>query len=222
VVSSQGALFCCLAGDDRGVLLHESRAVQRILGPTFRLGELVDAFVHREGRDLTGYLDGTENPSAEAATSAAIVKGAGATLDGGSFVAVQRWIHDLDRFARWPGDERDQVMGRSRQTNEELDSAPDSAHVKRAAQETFDPPAFLVRRSMAYVAGLESGLYFVAYGESLARYERVLRRMLGLDDGITDGLFRFTRPVSGGYYFCPPLRNGRVDLRVAGLDGKGL
>jgi hypothetical protein len=51
----------------------------------------------------------------------------------------------------------------------------------------------------------EHGLYFVAYGESLDRFERVLRRMAGLDDGIVDRLLSFTRAVSGGYYWCPPV-----------------
>ena len=63
----------------------------------------------------------------------------------------------------------------------------------------------------------EHGLYFVAYGASLDPFERVLRRMAGLDDGVVDGLTRFTRAVSGGYYFCPPLKDGALDLRALGL-----
>ena len=54
----------------------------------------------------------------------------------------------------------------------------------------------------------------VAFGADLDRYERVLRRMAGLEDGITDALFTFSRPVTGGYYWCPPLKAGRLDLSV--------
>jgi putative iron-dependent peroxidase len=75
----------------------------------------------------------------------------------------------------------------------------------------------MLRRSMASVTADASGFYFVAYGESLDRYEAVLRRMLGLDDGVVDALFTFTQARSGGYYFCPPLREGRLDLRALGL-----
>jgi putative iron-dependent peroxidase len=63
----------------------------------------------------------------------------------------------------------------------------------------------------------EHGLYFVAYGESLDRFEQVLTRMVGHEDGIVDGLFSFTRPTTGGYYWCPPLRDGRLDLTALGL-----
>jgi putative iron-dependent peroxidase len=58
------------------------------------------------------------------------------------------------------------------------------------------------------------GLMFVAYGKSLDAYEAQLRRMAGLEDGIPDALFRFSHPVSGGYYWCPPVRDGRLDLRA--------
>jgi putative iron-dependent peroxidase len=146
-----------------------------------------------------------------------VVADRGPGLDGGSLLALQRWVHDLDAFERFTPAERDAVMGRSIETNEELADAPPSAHVKRAAQESFEPEAFMVRRSMPYSAGSESGLVFLAFGETLDRYERVLRRMLGLEDGVVDGLFTFSRALSGGYYFCPPLAAGRLDLRALGL-----
>jgi putative iron-dependent peroxidase len=216
--STQGALFCFLSGEDRGELLHASRRLVQSLSAAFRPSEVIDTFTHREGRDLTGYLDGTENPKAEAAVEAAIIRGRGAGLDGGSFVAIQRWAHDLDAFAGRTRAQRDAAVGRSMETNEELTAAPPSAHVKRSAQESFEPAAFMLRRSMPFVTQDQSGLCFVAYGESLDRFERVLRRMLGLDDGVVDALFGFTRPVSGGYYFCPPLREGRLDLRALGIE----
>jgi len=214
VPSTQGALFCALLGDDRGDLLHASRRVTQLLGAGFRVAEVVDMFTYREGRDLSGYIDGTENPQDQAAVDAAVVHGRGPGLDGGSFVAVQRWVHDFDALAAKTQAGRDAIIGRSAATNQELGDAPASAHVKRAAQESFEPPAFLLRRSMPYVGADESGLFFVAYGESLERFERVLRRMLGLTDGVVDALFEFTRAVSGGYYFCPPLHDGRIDLRA--------
>lgn len=217
VASTQGALACMLLGDDRGELLQQSRALQRTLGADFALAELIDTFVYRDGRDLTGYLDGTENPKAERALAAAVIAGRGPGLDGGSMLALQRWVHDLDGFERFSPERRDAIVGRSAQTNEELAGAPPSAHVKRAAQESFEPEAFMVRRSMPYSAGSENGLAFLAFGESIERYERVLHRMLGLDDGIVDGLFSFSRAVSGGYYFCPPLAGGKLDLRALGL-----
>lgn len=75
----------------------------------------------------------------------------------------------------------------------------------------------MVRRSMPWASAHEQGLEFIAYGESLDRYERVLRRMVGLEDGIVDGLFSFSRPMTGGYYWCPPMLGDRLDLSHLGL-----
>ena len=218
VPSTQGAVLCVLGADDRGELVHASRAVHAALGEAFAALEVIDAFTYREGRDLTGYLDGTENPKGDAAREATMITGQGAGLDGGTFVALQRWRHDLDAFERNSPSERDAIVGRDLQTNQELADAPASAHVKRAAQESFEPQAFVLRRSMPFATTTEAGLAFVAYGRELDRFERVLRRMLGLDDGVVDALFSFSRPHSGGYYFCPPTQDGRFDLRALGLS----
>jgi len=134
----------------------------------------------------------------------------------GSFVAVQRWVHDLDAVDRLTVAARAAAVGRDPETDVELADAPASAHVKRTAQESFESPAFIVRRSMPYGGIREHGLNFVAFGESLDRFERQLRRMAGRDDGVRDGILAFTRAVSGAYYFCPPLRQGRCDLSAFG------
>ena len=214
--STQGAVYAFLGGTDPGELLHEGRALVARLGESFRVDEDVQAFRYAGGRDLSGYEDGTENPKDDAAVRAAIIAGKGAGLDGGSFVAAQRWVHDLGRLDRMTQGQRDEAVGRRRDTNEEMGDAPASAHVKRAAQESYDPPAFMVRRSMPYGTVGEHGLFFVAYGCTLDPFERVLRRMAGMEDGIHDGLSTFTRAVSGGYYFCPPVRGERLDLSVLG------
>lgn len=208
VPSTQHALWCWLRGEDRGELLHRGRAIEAALAPALTLTIATDTFRYQTGHDLTGYEDGTENPVGEAACEAAISSGA---ATGGSFAAIQQWQHDLDRFAALPSDERDAIMGRRLEDNEELDDAPESAHVKRTAQESFSPEAFVVRRSMPWAEGGRAGLMFLAFGRSLDAFESQMRRMAGLDDGIVDALFRFSRPLTGGYYWCPPLRDGKLD-----------
>jgi putative iron-dependent peroxidase len=215
--STQGAVWAFLAHPDRGAAFDSGRGLARALGPGFAIVEEIDAFTYRKGRDLSDFEDGTENPKGDAAAAAALIRGRGAGLDGGSFVAVQRWVHDLDAMAAMPEGARDAVIGRKQGSNEEIADAPASAHVKRTAQESFDPPAFILRRSMPWGGVAEHGLYFVACGESLDRFERQLRRMAGREDGIVDALVSFSRAVTGGYYFCPPLREGRLDLEAVGL-----
>lgn len=217
VPATPTALWCWLRGDDRGDLLHAARAVEAALAPALRLESCVDAFRHGVGRDLSGYEDGTENPTAEAAITAAVVAGRGEGLDGSSFVAVQQWRHDLGAFDAMTPEERDAAIGRRRSDNEEIDDAPPSAHVKRTAQESFDPEAFVLRRSMPWAEGPRCGLLFVAFGRSVDAFEAQLHRMTGAEDGIADALFRFTRPLTGAYYWCPPMNGGRLDLRTLGL-----
>jgi putative iron-dependent peroxidase len=211
------ALWCWLRGDDPGELLQRGRGIARELSSGFALDDAVDGFVHDGGRDLTGYEDGTENPKGQAAVDAALVCGRGAGLDGSSFAAVQRWQHDFEAFERLSPREADDAIGRRRSDNEEFAEAPASSHVKRTAQESFTPDAFVLRRSMPYLNDLGAGLNFVAFGCSFAAFEVQLRRMLGLDDGIVDALFRFSRPLATSYFWCPPAPGGRLDLSAVGL-----
>ena len=146
--SSSAALWCWLRGDDRGKLLHAGRKIDAAVSSAFALDSVIDGFQHDTGRDLTGYLDGTENPKGNKASVAAIVRGQGVGLDGSSFVAVQQWVHDFHRFDAMSSKEQDNSVGRRRSDNKELSGAPRSSHVKRTAQESFSPEAFVLRRSM--------------------------------------------------------------------------
>ena len=221
VPSTPAALCCWLRGSDRGDLLLLSRQLEKALAPAFELTRVTDGFRHGRGpnghgRDLTGYEDGTENPTGRDARAAAVAHGQGDGLDGASFMAVQLWTHDLDAFDAMPSQAQDHMIGRRRSDNEELDDAPASAHVKRTAQESFTPEAFVLRRSMPWAEGGQAGLVFVAFGKSLAAFEAQMRRMAGLEDGITDALFQIAKPVTSASFWCPPLRDGRLDLRHLG------
>jgi putative iron-dependent peroxidase len=217
VPSTPAALCCWLRGQDQGVLVQLTRQLQNALAPQLQLAQVVDAFRHGQGpnghgRDLTGYEDGTENPEGEDALAAALVQGAGAGLDGGSFMAVQQWQHNLDAFDAMSQMAQDHMVGRRRSDNEELVDAPESAHVKRTAQESFEPEAFVLRRSMPWAAGTDCGLMFVAFGKSFDAFEAQMRRMAGCDDGIVDAMFAISRPVTGASFWCPPMRDARLDL----------
>ena len=213
IPSSQAALWICIRGQDRGRVAIQSWEMTDLLKPGFKLARQVDGFTYDTGRDLTGYEDGTENPVGQDAVNAAIVQKSKSGLDGSSFVAVQQWLHDFDAFNAMTGVEQDDIIGRHRESNEEFD-APDSAHVKRTAQESFSPEAFVVRRSLPWSDAGGNGLMFIAFGSSFDAFESQMNRMIGLDDNIYDGLFSFTRPITGGYYWCPPVnREGCLDLR---------
>jgi porphyrinogen peroxidase len=196
--------------EDRGALLTRTRQVQAALGDAFELTEAVDAFKHREGRDLTGYEDGTENPKGKKALAAAFAP------DGSSFVAVQKWQHQWRKIDSMSELQRNHAIGRERRSNDELDDAPISAHVKRTAQEDFTlsdgAQGFSLRRSMPWSDAQHSGLLFASFGKNFEAFEAQLARMVGADDGVTDALYKMSKPVTGSYFWCPPVRDGVLAL----------
>ncbi len=206
------ALWLWLRGEDRGELVGLTVSIEEALGDQVILEEVIDGFRFAEGRDLSGYIDGTENPEGEAAESAGFVTEG--QLSGSSFVAVQKWLHDLPGFRQLSVTEQDDMIGRRISDNEEMDDAPLSAHVKRAAQESFDPEAFLLRRSMPWADFSGEGLVFVAFGHSFDAFDVIMKRMLGLEDGVVDGLFRFSRCLGTGFYWCPPMVDGKPDFSI--------
>lgn len=211
------AIWVWLRGDDRGEILHRSRRIARALASACTLASLWDAFKYGEGRDLSGYEDGTENPTGDDAVRAALVGADQPALAGSSFVAVQRWVHNFERFDAMSETAADNAIGRHRSNNEEFDDSPASSHVKRTAQESFTPEAFLVRRSMPWALENLGGLMFVAFGNSFDAFEAQLGRMVGSEDGIVDALFGFTQPVTGAYFWCPAMRGEQLDLSPLGL-----
>ncbi len=217
IPSTPVALWCWIRGNDRGELLHRTHDIAASVAPALQLLRAVDSFRYRSGLDLFGYEDGTENPKGVDAMAAAIVTEQGAGLDGSSFAAVQQWVHDLGRFRDTDPRVQDAVIGRRKDDNRELPDAPISAHVKRTAQESFSPAAVILRRSMPWAEDQRAGLMFVAFGRTFDPFEALMHRMLGAADGIADALLAFTRPISGSYFWCPPMESGRLDLRALGL-----
>lgn len=189
-------------GKAQGELLERQRECVRWLGGAFTLSSALSCFRHAQGRDLTGYEDGTENPRGRKALAAAIAP------DGSSFVALQQWQHQWHKIDAMSEKQRNESIGRVRTSNQELESAPESAHVKRTAQEDFilsdGSEGFSVRRSMPWSEGLNSGLMFVSFGKNFEAFEAQLAQMVGANDGITDALFHMSKPISGAYFWCPP------------------
>jgi porphyrinogen peroxidase len=199
---TQSDVLVWLRGSDQGELFHAMRRLCASVQGVLKVDSFVQAFKYRKGNDLSGFEDGTENPKGNLALACAFQE------DGSSFLALQRWQHHFARFDAMTAKARNHALGRDLFTNEELDDAPASAHVKRTAQESFKPEAFVLRRSMPWLEGQDAGLMFAAFGRSFDAFEAQLKRMSGAEDGKIDGLFGFSRPLGGGYYWCPPVHAG--------------
>lgn len=211
VPATPNDLWVWVRGEESGFTFHQGELILTALKDCFEVISVVDGFKFNGGRDLTGYEDGTENPTGDDAVEAAIRE------DGSSIVAVQKWQHNLRHFASMTEHEQDNIIGRRLSDNVEFEGSPASAHVKRTAQESFDPEAFMVRRSMPYTQGEQAGLMFVCFASSTDPFNQQMNRMAGGEDGITDGLFQFSQPMTGAFYWCPPIKDGQLDLSILSI-----
>lgn len=166
-------------------------------------------FRHFEGRDLTGFIDGTENPQfkEDRAETALLDQDAGIFVDG-SFVFAQRYVHHLDKWKKLKVDAQEHIMGRTKLESIELDDQvkPENAHISRAVIEDDQGEELeILRHSLPYGDGQgDQGLFFIAYCKDLSIIDRMLLRMFGRSgDGIHDRLLHFVSPQDGAYFFAP-------------------
>ncbi len=223
-------LLIWLRGDDRGDILAHGQSLAALLAPAFELESITEAFNHDGGKDLTGYEDGTENPTGDEALTAAFVPTGNGAPEGSSFLALQRWHHQLRHFDAMPRDAtRPHLRPRARSATKKWTTRPSRPTSNAPPRKTSSPEAFVLRRSMPWSEGNEGGLVFTAFGHSFDAFEALLRRMSGAEDGLKDALFTFTEPQTGAYLWCPPMHQGRLDLRrnrfvarVTAIRGKPL
>ena len=166
-------------------------------------------FRYLDGRDLTGFIDGTENPQFpdDRGETALLGEEAGVFADG-SFVFAQRYVHDLDKWRRLKVDAQEHVIGRTKLESIELDDEvkPPNAHVARTVVEDDEGEELeILRHSLPYGDGQgDQGLFFIAYTKDLTRIDRMLVNMFGTSgDGIHDRLLHFVTAQDGAYYFAP-------------------
>jgi putative iron-dependent peroxidase len=183
--------------------------LRRELGDRANVLEEVHGFRYLDLRDLTGFIDGTENPKGRERAEAALIGAEDPAFAGGSFVFTQRYVHDLAKWAGLSVREQEGVFGRRKRDSRELSARakPPTAHIARTVIEEDGKELEIVRHSFPYGTTSESGLFFIAYTKDLAIPEKMLRRMLGVSgDGLHDRLLEFTRAVSGATFFAPSLR----------------
>jgi len=168
----------------------------------------VYGFNYFDDRDLIGFVDGTENPVDQAACDAAIIGEEDAEFGGGSYVIVQKYLHDLDKWNTLPVEQQEKIVGRTKQSNIELDDAvkPTSAHNALTTIVEDGKELKIVRDNMPFGdAGKgEFGTYFIGYARSPQRIEQMLTNMfVGKPPGNYDRLLDYSRAVTGTLFFVP-------------------
>ena len=202
------------------------------LGGAVSTADEVHGFNYFDDRDLIGFVDGTENPVEQAAVDATIIGEEDAAFAGGSYVIVQKYLHDLTRWNALPVEEQERIIGRTKLSDIELDDAvkPTSAHNALTTIIEDGKQLEIVRDNMPFgdVGKGEFGTYFIGYARSPHRIEQMLVNMfVGRPPGNYDRLLDFSRAVTGTLFFVPSatfLENvaaGEAAPSTAGPTSKG-
>jgi putative iron-dependent peroxidase len=204
--ATQHDIWIWVHGTGEDVALDAARACASVLAPVAEVALEQPCFVYKDSRDMTGFIDGTENPHIEEAPGVALIAD-GASGEGGAYVITQRWVHDLEKFHAGSVAEQEGTIGRTKPDSIELDDGvkPSTAHIARVVIEEDGEELEIYRRSTPYGTVGEHGLYFIGFSAELSRFDKMLDRMFGVIDGVRDHLTDFTRAVSGSYYFAPSL-----------------
>jgi len=200
---TQSDVFFWLLSDRRDLNMKAAMAINEIMKPVATLELDVQGFRYLDSRDLSGFIDGTENPGDDEARQVALVPDdqPGA---GGAFVLGQKWVHNLQAFHTLSEPAQERVIGRTKPDSVELDPPPANAHVSRADVKIDGSALKIYRRSAPFGDLKEHGLYFVAFSREQMRFAIILDRMFGVaEDAVVDALTGFSTPVSGSYWFAP-------------------
>jgi putative iron-dependent peroxidase len=192
-----------ISGSAYDVVFDVARQAIALLGDVATVAEETSSWPYHHDRDLTGFIDGSENPTLIEAADVAVIAES-SPGGGGSILLVQKWVHDAVRWEAQPVERQQDVIGRQKLDSVELQNKPDDSHVARTDQDVFGK---IFRRNMPYGTVTDHGTMFVGFSSEQDRLARMLESMAGLVSGKRDALTYFATPVTGAYYFIPSIRS---------------
>jgi len=194
-----------LSGSAYDVIFDMARDVIHDLAGLASLGDETSSWPYRHDRDLTGFIDGSENPTLLDAPTAALLP-EGVPGAAGSVLLLQKWKHKTAQWEAVPVHQQELIMGRTKPDSIELENKPSDSHVARTDQDEFGN---IFRRNMPYGDVDDHGTVFVGFSADQKRLSRMLDSMAGLITGTRDALTRYTQPLTGSYYFVPSVETLR-------------
>jgi putative iron-dependent peroxidase len=194
-----------LSGSTYDVIFDVSRRAIDTLSALASVAEETSSWPYHRDRDLTGFIDGTENPTLIDVPRLVVI-GEGNPGAGGMVLLLQKWAHDAHAWEALSDGEQERVMGRTKLDSVELDDKPADSHVASTDQERFGK---IFRRNMPYGTVVDHGTMFVGFSADQRPLAAMLESMAGANGGTRDALTRYTRPLTGAYYFVPSIESLR-------------
>jgi putative iron-dependent peroxidase len=194
-----------LSGSAYDVVFDTARGAIAALADVASVAEETSSWPYRHDRDLTGFIDGNENPSLIDAPELTVIPD-GSPGAGGTILLLQKWSHDATAWESLAVADQERVIGRTKDESVELEDKPDDSHVARTDQDDFGK---IFRRNMPYGTVTDHGTMFVGFSAEQRRLSKMLESMAGLADGVRDALTRYTRALTGSYYFVPSTQSLR-------------
>jgi len=188
-----------LSGIAYDVVFEASRGAIAALAELASIAEETSSWPYLRDRDLTGFIDGTENPTLIDAPGVALVP-EGWPGAGGSVLLLQKWVHEATAWEALPVARQEQIIGRRKLDSEEIEDKAADSHVAATDQDRFGK---IFRRNMPFGTVTAHGTMFVGFSADQQRLSQMLASMVGLGSGTRDALTRYTRPLTGAYYFVP-------------------
>jgi porphyrinogen peroxidase len=184
-----------------------SQIMERIAGAVSAVDE-TPGFRYFDDRDLLGFVDGTENPRGDAALNAALVAGEDPQFAAGSYVIIQKYLHDVSKWNALSTEEQERIIGRKKLSDIELSDAvkPSSAHNALTTIVEDGKEVKILRDNMPFgrPGHGEFGTYFIGYSRTPRTTEQMLENMfIGRPPGNYDRLLDFSRAVTGSLFFAP-------------------
>ncbi len=195
-----------MSGSAYDMVFDMARTVIQELSGKAMLKEETSGWSYQHDKDLTGFVDGSENPTLLDAPTYALLPDSEVGA-AGSILLLQKWIHKTAQWEALPKEKQELVMGRTKAESIELEDKPVDSHVARTDQDKF---GHIFRRNMPYGNVESHGTVFVGLSAEQHRLSEMLKSMAGLLDGTRDALTLYTEPLTGAYYFIPPVEDLRM------------
>ena len=207
-VATPGDLLFHIRAERMDLCFELAGQIMMRIGAAVSLADEVHGFRYFDNRDLLGFVDGTENPTGQQAVEATVVGEEDAAFAGGSYVIVQKYLHDLAGWNSLPTEAQERIIGRTKLSDIELDDTakPSWAHSALTVIEEGGREIKIVRDNMAFgqPGSGEFGTYFIGYSRSPRPTEQMLQNMfIGRPPGNYDRILDFSRAVTGNLFFVP-------------------